>query len=72
MRSAHFLPGAETGAQQFGISGKGRFFTVGTFFERLEMQGSKFNLQISEEDFDQWAAQCGLEKTTHRGSWIGT
>jgi hypothetical protein len=36
-----FVPGEETGAQQFGLRGKGRFFTAGVFFERLEMQGSK-------------------------------
>jgi hypothetical protein len=49
MRSAPFLPGEETGAQQFGISGKGRFFTAGIFFERLEMQGSKRARQVRKQ-----------------------
>jgi hypothetical protein len=38
IRSVTFLPGEEPGVEQFGPSGKGRFFTAGVYFERLEVQ----------------------------------
>jgi hypothetical protein len=62
MRSAPFLPGEETGAQQFGISGKGRFFTAGIFFERLEMQGSKRARQVRKQVDADWSSRAKLTR----------
>jgi hypothetical protein len=62
MRSAPFLPGEETGAQQFGISGKGRFFTAGVFFERLEMQGSKHTRQVRKQVDADWSSRAKLTR----------
>ena len=62
MRAAHFLPGEETGAQQFGISGKGRFFTAGIFFERLEMQGSKRARQVRKQVDADWSSRAKLTR----------
>jgi hypothetical protein len=62
MRAAPFLPGEETGAQQFGISGKGRFFTAGIFFERLEMQGSKHARQVRKQVDADWSSRAKMTR----------
>ena len=62
MRAAPFLPGEETGAQQFGISGKGRFFTAGAFFERLEIQGSKRARQVRKQVDADWSSRAKLTR----------
>ena len=62
MRTAPFVPGEETGACQFGSSGKGRFFTAGTFFERLEPQDSKRARQVRGQVNADWISRAKLTR----------
>jgi hypothetical protein len=60
MRGASFKPGEESGGNQFGTSGKGRFFTTSFFFGRLEIQESRWQNQVIEQVDADWATRAKL------------
>ena len=62
MRAMTFLPGEEPGVEQFGPSGKGRFFTAGVYFERLEAQVSKRARQVRKQVEADWGSRAKLTR----------
>ena len=62
MSAVTFLPGEEPGVEQFGPSGKGRFFTAKVYFERLEAQGSKRARQVRKQVEADWGSRAKLTR----------